>query len=117
MPSVRSIFVGVERLRQQVEEFQQTLDKELRRTMRALFEELHVRQADRRHMDDEWTNTILGDRLVRFTYRDLPEGHAFLTAQIAGHDVVYSIIQKAEHPFNRKSVERRFDQECPPISH
>jgi hypothetical protein len=87
----------------------------LRRTIRALLEELHVRQADRRPMEYEWTNTISGDRLVRFTYLDLPEGNAFMTAQIAGHDVVYSIIVKAERPFNRDSVERRFDNECPPI--
>jgi hypothetical protein len=111
-----SVLMGVERLRQQAEKFQRRLDKELRPTMRALFEELHVRHADRWPMEDEWTNTISGDRLVRFAYRDLPEGLAFLTAQIAGHEVVYSIILKAA-PFNRKSVERRFDQECPPISH
>jgi hypothetical protein len=41
-------------------------------------------------MEDEWTKVISGDRLVKFTYLDLPEGTAFLTAQIAGHDVVYS---------------------------
>ena len=35
-------------------------------------------------MEDEWTKVISGDRLVKFTYLDLPEGKAFLTAQIAG---------------------------------
>jgi hypothetical protein len=40
-----------------------------------------------------------------------------MTAQIAGHDVVYSVIAHAERPFNRESVERRFDDECPPIPH
>ena len=39
-------------------------------------------------MDDEWTKVISGDQLVKFTYADLPTGGAFLTAQIAGHDVV-----------------------------
>ena len=34
-------------------------------------------------MEDEWTTVISGDRLVKFTYLDLPEGRAFLTAQIA----------------------------------
>ena len=68
-------------------------------------------------MKDEWTAVISGGRLVKFTYVDLPEGESFLTAQIAGHEVVYSIILKqAEHPFNRGGVERHFDYECPPVS-
>jgi hypothetical protein len=69
-------------------------------------------------MDDEWTSVISGARLVKFTYSDLPGGSAFLTAQIAGHEVVYSVIVRlAEHPFSRDSVERHFAYECPPISH
>jgi hypothetical protein len=68
-------------------------------------------------MEDEWTTVISGDRLVKFTYADLPEGTAFLTAQIAGHAVVYSVIlRQLERPFNREGVERHFDYECPPIS-
>jgi hypothetical protein len=68
-------------------------------------------------MEDEWTRVISGARLVKFTYADLPGGDAFLTAQIAGHEVVYSVIvRQAEHPFNRDDVERHFDRECPPIS-
>jgi hypothetical protein len=43
-------------------------------------------------MEDEWTKVISGDRLVKFTYADLPGGEAFLTAQIAGHPVVYSVL-------------------------
>ena len=34
-------------------------------------------------MQDEWTKVISGDRLVKFTYFDLPTGAAFMTAQIA----------------------------------
>jgi len=34
-------------------------------------------------MEDQWTAVISGGRLVKFTYADLPEGEAFLTAQIA----------------------------------
>ena len=68
-------------------------------------------------MEDESTKVISGDRLVKFTYVDLPQGKAFLTAQIAGHDVVYSVIlREAEHPFDRERVERHFDYECPPMS-
>jgi hypothetical protein len=52
---------------------------------------------------------------VHFVYSIF--ARAFLTAQIAGHDVVYSVILRhAEHPFNREGVERHFAYECPPIS-
>ena len=68
-------------------------------------------------MEDEWTTVMSGGRLVKFTYADLPEGGAFLTAQIAGHEVVYSVILRhAEHPFDRTGVERHFACEYPPIS-
>ena len=68
-------------------------------------------------MRDEWLKVIAGDRLVQFTYVDLSEGAAFLTAQIAGHDVVYSIIlEPTERPFSRMDVERRFRYEFRPIS-
>jgi len=65
----------------------------------------------------EWTKVMSGDRLVKFTYLDLPEGKAFLTAQIAGHEVVYSVIlQHADHPFSREGVEHHFAYECPLLS-
>jgi hypothetical protein len=68
-------------------------------------------------MEDAWTKVIAGGRLVKFTYLDLLEGAAFLTAQIAGHEVVYSVILRhAERPFNRERVERHFRHECPTIS-
>jgi hypothetical protein len=68
-------------------------------------------------MEDEWTNVISGDRLVKFTCLALPEGHAFLTAQIAGHHVVYSVLlEQTAYPFHREDVERHFDYECPPMS-
>jgi hypothetical protein len=68
-------------------------------------------------MEDEWTKVISGNRLVKFTYLDLLGGEVFMTAQIAGHEVVYSVIlRQAERPFNREGVERHFGSECPPIS-
>ena len=68
-------------------------------------------------MEDEWTNVMSGDRLVKFTYVDLPGGEAFLTAQIAGHHVVYSVVlPHAEQPFTRAGVEHHFRQECPQVS-
>ena len=69
-------------------------------------------------MEDEWTRVIPGGRIVKFTYLDLPEGMSFLTAQLAGHDVVYSVISRqAECPFTREAVERHFEYEFPRISH
>ena len=69
-------------------------------------------------MNDKWTKVISGDRLVKFTYCDLPEGAAFMTAQIAGHEVVYSIVSnEPEDPFSRVGVESRFVYELRHISH
>ena len=65
-------------------------------------------------MEDEWTKVMSGGRLVKFTYEELPDGKAFLTAQIAGHEVVYSVIlPQAERPFDRTGIERHFAHECP----
>ena len=68
-------------------------------------------------MEDEWTKAIWTERLVKFTYSDVPTGAAFMTAQIADHEVVYSIISEhTERPFSRDGVERRFALEFRPIS-
>ena len=68
-------------------------------------------------MQEEWLKVISGDRVVKFTYLALPDGEAFLTAQIAGHEVVYSVIlTEIEHPFSRDGVERHFEYELRPIS-
>ncbi len=41
-----------------------------------------------------------------------------MTAQIASHEVVYSIMsEKTEHPFSRVGVEGRFGYELRPIPH
>jgi NADH:ubiquinone oxidoreductase subunit D len=63
-------------------------------------------------MKDEWTTVISGDRFVKFTYFDLPTGQAYMTAQIAAHEVVYSIVsEQAERPYSRVAVEDRFHYE------
>jgi hypothetical protein len=68
-------------------------------------------------MRDEWTKVISGDRLVKFTCFELPTGSVFMTAQIASHEVVYSIIsEQTDRPFSRVDVEGRFDFELRPIS-
>ena len=63
-------------------------------------------------MQDEWTNVISGEGLVKFTYQELWEDGAFLTAQIAGHEVVYSVIlTQVCSPLTREAVEHHFDRE------
>ena len=61
-------------------------------------------------MQDEWTKLSPVDKLVKFTYSELPNGEAFLTAQIAGQEVVCSVIlPQPEHPFSREGVESHFE--------
>jgi hypothetical protein len=62
-------------------------------------------------MQDEWKNVSPGGQLVKFTYSELPDGKVFLTAQIAGHEVVCSVIlSQPEHPFSREGVESHFER-------
>ena len=61
-------------------------------------------------MQDEWTNVSPGGQLVKFTYSELPDGKVFVTAQIAGYEVVCSVIL-LEHllhpiPLARPSAEQ-----------
>ena len=63
-------------------------------------------------MQDEWTKVISGEGLVKFTYQELWGSGAFITAQIAGHEVVYSVIlSRVNNPLSREAVEHRFDRE------
>jgi hypothetical protein len=39
---------------------------------------------------DEWIKTLADGRRVKFTYQELPDEGAFLTAQVEGNKVVYS---------------------------
>jgi hypothetical protein len=62
--------------------------------------------------DEEWMKTLADGRKVKFIYQELPEDGAFITAQIAGHEVVYSVIlTKAGNPLNRETVESHFKAE------
>ena len=62
--------------------------------------------------DEEWIKTLADGRKVKFIYQELPEDGAFITAQIAGHEVVYSVIlTKAGNPLNRETVESHFKAE------
>jgi hypothetical protein len=62
--------------------------------------------------DDEWIKTVEGGRKVKFTYQELLEDGAFITAQLAGNEVVYSVVlTKAGNPLSREDVESHFEGE------
>jgi hypothetical protein len=62
--------------------------------------------------EEDWIKTLADGRKVKFIYQELPEDGAFLTAQIAGNEVVYSIVlTKAGNPLSRGDIERRFQGE------
>ena len=62
--------------------------------------------------DDEWITTLADGRKVKFIYQELPEDGAFITAQLAGNEVVYSVVlTKAGNPLSRADVESHFEGE------
>ena len=62
-------------------------------------------------MSDEWIKTLADRRRVKFTNQELDE-RAFLTAQIEGNRVVYSVIvTNAKNPLTREEVETHFEGE------
>jgi hypothetical protein len=62
--------------------------------------------------DEEWIKQLEDGRNVKFIYQELPEDGAFLTAQLEGNEVVYSVVlTKARNPLSREDVERHFKGE------
>jgi hypothetical protein len=62
--------------------------------------------------NDEWIKSLEDGRKVKFTYQELPEDGAFITAQIEGNRVVYSIVlTNAGNPLSREDVESYFKGE------
>jgi hypothetical protein len=62
--------------------------------------------------DEEWIKTLEDGRRVKFIYQKLPEDGAFITAQIASNEVVYSVVlAKAGNPLSREDVESHFKGE------
>jgi len=62
--------------------------------------------------DQQWVKTLDDGRMVKFTYQGLVDGGAFITAQIAENEIVYSImLTKARNSSNRADVESRFEGE------
>jgi hypothetical protein len=62
--------------------------------------------------DEEWIKTLEDGRKVKFICQELPEDGAFITAQIEGNKVVYSVVlTKARNPLSREDVESHFKGE------
>jgi len=62
--------------------------------------------------DQDWIKTLPDGRRVKFIYQELPGSGAFLSAQVEGNEVVYSIIlAKVRNLLSREDVERRFEAE------
>jgi hypothetical protein len=62
--------------------------------------------------DEEWVKTLEDGRKVKFIYQELPEDRAFITAQIGGSEVVYSVVlTKARNPLSHEDVESHFKGE------
>jgi len=62
--------------------------------------------------DEEWVRTLHDGRKVKFVYQELPEDGAFITAQIQGNEVVYSVVlTNARNPLSREDVECHFKGE------
>jgi hypothetical protein len=62
--------------------------------------------------DEDWIKTLEDGRRVKFIYQELPEDGAFITAQLEGNEVVYSVVlTKARNPLSREDVESHFKGE------
>jgi hypothetical protein len=62
--------------------------------------------------DEEWTKKLEDGRKVKFIYQELPEDGAFITAQIAENEIVYSVVlSRARNPLSREDVESHFKGE------
>jgi hypothetical protein len=62
--------------------------------------------------DQEWIKTVEDGRRVKFTCQEVPECGMFITAQIEGNEIVYSVLlPKARNPLSREDVESHFEGE------
>jgi hypothetical protein len=67
---------------------------------------------DSKMPDEEWIKTLEDGRKVKFIYQELPEDGAFITAQLAGNEIVYSVVlTQAGNPLSREDVESHFEGE------
>jgi hypothetical protein len=62
--------------------------------------------------DEEWIKTLADGRRVKFTNQELLADEAFITAQVEGNRVVYSVVlTKVKNPLSREEVESHFEGE------
>jgi hypothetical protein len=62
--------------------------------------------------DEEWFKKLEDGRKVKFIYQELPDDGAFITAQLEGNEVVYSVLlTNARNPLSREDVEGHFNRE------
>jgi len=62
--------------------------------------------------EEEWIKTLPDGRRVKFTHQTLLNDCAFITAQIEGNKVVYSVVlTDAKNLLSREEVERHFEGE------
>jgi hypothetical protein len=72
---------------------------------------LHGAQARGDWMSDEWIKTLADRRRVKFTNQELDDW-AFLTGQIEGNKVIYSLaLTDVKNPLSREEVETHFEGE------
>jgi hypothetical protein len=63
---------------------------------------------------EEWIKPLADGRMVKFTNQEVTEDSAFLLAQVAGNEVVYSVLlTKVKNPLSREEVESHFEGELP----
>jgi hypothetical protein len=61
---------------------------------------------------NEWIKTLADGRRVKFTNQELPDKGAFVTAQVACNEVVYSIVlTNVRNPLSCEEVESHFEGE------
>jgi hypothetical protein len=59
-----------------------------------------------------WIETLKDGRRVKFIYQELSEDGAFITAQLEGNEVVYSVVlTNAGNPLSHEAVESHFQGE------
>lgn len=88
----------------------------MRTTLRALAGSLRrtptLRRRESNVPSDEWIRRLEDGRRVKFTSEKMPEDGSFITAQIEGNEVVYSVVlNKEKNPLSRDEVETHFKSE------
>jgi hypothetical protein len=62
--------------------------------------------------EEQWVKKLEDGRMVKFTSLKLSEYGVFITAQVAGNEVVYSVVlTHAKNPLSHEDVESHFESE------